>query len=73
MPIDLLTDSERARLGRFPAQIGEQDLIDYFTLSASDRRQVPKTSTAANRLGFALQLGAFRHLGFCPHDLTAAP
>jgi hypothetical protein len=29
---------------------------------------VPRTSTPTNRLGFALQLGAYRHLGFCPDD-----
>jgi hypothetical protein len=27
----------------------------------------------ANRLGFALQLGALRYLGFCPKDVVDAP
>ena len=27
----------------------------------------------AGRLGFALQLGTLRYLGFCPDDLAAAP
>jgi hypothetical protein len=44
-----------------------------FTLTASDRRLVPKTSSAVNRLGFALQLGTLRYLGFCPKDIGNAP
>jgi hypothetical protein len=68
-----LTDSERARLNGFPAEVPYSDLVAYFTLTASDRRQVPKTSSAVNRMGFALQLGALRYLGFCPKDVGNAP
>jgi TnpA family transposase len=68
-----LSDVERTRLNHFPAEVPHQDMIAYFTLSPSDRRPVPKTSAPFNRLGFALQLGALRYLGFCPKDVATAP
>ena len=73
MPIGFLTDAERERLDGFPAQVVPGDVETYFTLSRADRRQVPRTTSAANRLGFALQLGTLRFLGFCPDDLSTAP
>lgn len=73
MPIGFLSDAERERLDSFPAQVVPGDLDTYFTLSRSDRRQIPQTTSAANRLGFALQLGALRFLGFCPDDLSTVP
>lgn len=73
MPTGFLSDAERERLDRFPAQVIPGDLDKYFTLSRADRRQVPTTASPANRLGFALQLGALRFLGFCPDDLSTAP
>ena len=73
MPIGFLTEAERERLDSFPAQVVPGDIETYFTLSRADRRQVPRTGSPANRLGFALQLGALRFLGFCPDDLCAAP
>jgi hypothetical protein len=73
VPIGFLTDAERERLDSFPAQVTRGDLLTYFTLSRADCRQIPRTTSAANRLGFALQLGALRYLGFSPDDLSTAP
>ena len=73
MPIGFLSDAERERLDGFPAQIVPGDLDTYFILSRADRRQVPRTTSPANRLGFALQLGTLRFLGFCPDDLSTVP
>jgi hypothetical protein len=73
VPIGFLSDAERERLDGFPAQIVPGDIETYFTLSRADRAQIPRTTSAANRLGFALQLGTLRFLGFCPDDLNAAP
>jgi hypothetical protein len=69
MPVAFLSETERARLGRFPDDIAPADLITFFTLSEADTVQLPKRTTAANRLGFALQLCTLRFLGFCPTDL----
>ena len=73
MPIGFLSDAERERLDSFPAQVVPGDIETYFTLSRADRRQIPRTASPANRLGFAIQLGALRFLGFCPDDLSTAP
>src|SRR5262249_35844974 len=73
VPIGFLSDAERERLDSFPTQVVPGDLETYFTLSRADRRQIPRTASPANRLGFALQLGALRFLGFCPDDLGTVP
>ena len=73
MPSGFLSEAERERLDGFPAQIVPGDIETYFTLSRADRAQIPRTTSAANRLGFALQLGTLRFLGFCPDDLRATP
>jgi hypothetical protein len=72
VPIGFLTDAERERLDNFPAQVTRGDILTSFALSRADRRQIPRTTSAANRLGFALQLGALRSLGFSPDDLSTA-
>jgi hypothetical protein len=73
VPIGFLTDAERERLDSFPTQVVPGNIEIYSTLSRADRRQIPRTSSLANRLGFALQLGALRFLGFCPDDLGTVP
>jgi TnpA family transposase len=73
MPGQFLTEAERGRLRRFPAEIPPGDVIAYFTLSPADLTQVRHQRGDHNRLGFALQLGALRYLGFSPDDPTTAP
>src|SRR5258708_29958110 len=73
VPIGFLSDAERERLDGFPAQIVPGDLDTYFILSRANRRLIPRTTSASNRLGFALQLGMLRFLGFCPDDLSTVP
>ena len=73
MPGRVFTETERRRLGAFPSEISEADLIRYFTLSESDLEFVRQQRGDHNRLGFALQLCALRYLGFCPDDIAAAP
>jgi len=35
-----ISEAERARLSRFPADVPHQDLVAYFTLSGADQGQV---------------------------------
>lgn len=73
MPVSFLSEAERERFNSFPAELSFDDLIAYFTLSESDFRQVPKTTTGSNRLGFALRILLLRFLGFHLPDLTSVP
>jgi TnpA family transposase len=73
MPGQFLTEAERERLRRFPAEIPPGDVIASFTLSPADLAQVRHQRGDHNRLGFALQLGALHYLGFSPDDPTTAP
>jgi hypothetical protein len=73
MPGQLFTGAERRRLGGFPDQVSREDLVTFYTLTGSDRAAINRCGVDAGRLGFALQLGTLRYLGFCPDDLAAAP
>lgn len=73
MPVRWLTESEQRRLTCFPDRLAENEIVTFFTLTEGDRRLLAKLRGGANRLGFALQLGALRHLGFVPENLTEAP
>lgn len=73
MPVSFLSATERGRFNSFPTDLSPPDLIAFFTLSATDLRQVPKTTTPPNRLGFALRILLLRFLGFHLPDLTAVP
>ncbi len=69
----MLNDAERERLNGFPTDISSEDIITFFTLTPVDKKQIPITTNASNRLGFALQLCTLRYLGFCPDILTPIP
>ncbi|MDX2060920.1 MAG: DUF4158 domain-containing protein [Gemmatimonadales bacterium] len=73
MPGQLFSDAERRRLGGFPDRVSREDLVAFYTLTRSDRAAVNRCADDAGRLGFALQLGTLRFLGFCPDDLATAP
>jgi len=73
MPVELLSESERAKLSRFPEKIPHEDLRRYFTLSEEDRDAAGRLYGDANPLGFALALSALRYLGFFQPDLTDVP
>lgn len=73
MPVRLLTDAERNRLGGFPQDIATEDLFAHFSLLGDDRALVPSTSAPTNRLGFAVALCTVRYLGFYPEDPTTIP
>jgi TnpA family transposase len=73
MPVQFLTKEERQRWDNFPGEISNQDADIYFTLSQTDKEQIPQTSQEHNRLGFVLQLCALRYLGFYPTNLASVP
>lgn len=73
MPVSFLSEAERLRFNSFPSDLSINDLIVWFTLSDNDLLQIPKTTTPANRLGFALRILLLRFLGFHLTDLTLIP
>jgi TnpA family transposase len=73
VPGRIFTPQERERLDALPSEIGEADLIRYFTLSGSDLDLIKRQRGDHNRLGFALQLCALRYIGFSPDDLETVP
>lgn len=73
MPVSYLSDAERLRFNSFPVNVSGSDVITYFTLSDLDQNEIPKTTSAANRLGFALRMLLLRFLGFHLEDLTKTP
>lgn len=73
MPVSFLSEAERLRLNSFPTDLSNDDLIAYFTLSDTDLLQIPKTASASNRLGVALQLVLLRFLGFHLVELKSLP
>lgn len=73
MPVNFLSEAERLRFNSFPSDLSAADLIGFFTLSQTDLLQIPANASAANRLGFALQLVLLRFLGFHLPELTTIP
>lgn len=73
MPVSFLSEAERRRFNSFPADLSTDDLIAFFTLSEHDLRQIPKTTGASNRLGFALRILLLRFLGFHLTNLRGVP
>jgi len=70
----VLSDAELAQLDSWPAEVATSDLAAYFTLSVEDLRWLRSfRSTAAVRLGLAVQCCALGFLGFVPADVAAAP
>lgn len=69
----IFSNSERENFNRFPSEVLFDDLITFFTLTEQDLKLVKNKRGANNRIGFALQLGTLRYLGFSPDDLTSTP
>ena len=73
MPVNFLSDAERERWQGFPGTVPQDDLHAFFLLTEDDRREVRRQRAPHNRLGYALQLGSLRYLGFVPDNLQAIP
>ena len=73
MPVQFLSQVERERLQSFPSEITFNELITFFTLSQKDLNLTKKRSGDHNLLGFALQLGTLKFLGFIPDNFPHLP
>ena len=73
MPVQFLSDADHARLNRFPKEIETDELDKFFWLCDDDRQAMQLLRGAHNQLGFELQVGCLRYLGFFPEDLQQIP
>ncbi len=51
MSVQFLTDDERECLSQFPEQIQDEDITSFFTLSASDMKEIHRQRGEQNKLG----------------------
>ena len=72
-PGRFLSDAEIERLAGWPEAIERREVVRFFAPAGEDLAFVREQRGAANQVAVALQLGAFRWLGFAPEDLAAAP
>jgi len=73
MPTRFWGDVQRARYGRFPDVVDDEDIARCFHLDERDRAIVADLRGRHNRLGFAVQLGAVRLIGAFPSETDAIP
>ena len=73
VPVDFLSDAQVGAYGRFVGSVSELDLERFFFLDDDDLTIVGRRRGAANRLGFAVQLGTVRYLGCFLDDPTGVP
>ena len=66
-----LSEAQHLQLQRFPENIHENELIQYFLLSQEDIRQIPVKSPTYSRLGFSILLCTLRFLGFIPKNFVS--
>ena len=64
----MFSAAEEERLRGFP-EIGLDELIQFFTLTAQDQAFIQAHRGAGNRLGIAVQLCSLPWLGFVPDDV----
>jgi Domain of unknown function (DUF4158) len=66
--------AEIRRLESWPVEVGRDELVRYFTLTAEDVEWINASARGTPaKLGLAVQLCTLPWLGFVPEDIKAAP
>ncbi|MEQ1965148.1 Tn3 family transposase [Xenorhabdus khoisanae] len=73
MPVNFLSEEQRANYGSYPVELTKETLARYFHLDDFDRLNISKKRGEHNRLGFAILLCTVRYLGKFPESVASVP
>ncbi|MDC9615960.1 DUF4158 domain-containing protein, partial [Xenorhabdus khoisanae] len=73
MPVNFLSEEQRANYGRYPVELTKETLARYFHLDDFDRLNISEKRGEHNRLGFAILLCTVRYLGKFPESMASVP
>ena len=73
MSTRILSPEERQRLSTIPIEIGDAELVRFFTLDPTDLGLVDPFSEPAHRLDQAAHICLWRWLGWSPVNVDRLP
>jgi hypothetical protein len=73
MPVDFLTEEQKAGYGQFSGEPNETQLARYFLLDEADQAFISERRGEQNRFGFGLQITVARFLGTFFAELAVVP
>ena len=73
MPVNFLSEDQKASYGNYHGELTKETLARYFHLDDFDRMNISEKRGDHNRLGYAVLLFTVRYLGRFPDLATSIP